>query len=697
MAYNTGNPIGSTDARDLSDNAQDFDQAVNGPSSTWVDRLGNTRTSLRGQVGYTGTGTGGAIQSYTSGLVLSGYNVIILYSGEFYRPSASATLPYTTTATLPDVDSNLVSIGDANLRQDLADSASGSGASLVSMEGGPTVEDAVLDRVIRVTSIAAMEAYSAPVGYVFSLNAGGRSGVFDVIAGDFSTELAADTLNGIYVGLADNPTATTKVAKRQEPGIVSPLMFGAVGDGIADDTIFVQAALDNSLAIDGQNKSYRLTGQVGFRQNTFYTGKRLSVENATFVLDYSAYPVFTSASSIGNESSDLNLYSGNITFNACTFTQLSQSTALNLSRMYNVVVTKCTIAGLHLFGEAAFPVGSFAYSQSLYVSKCNVSDCGTVLSGGFVKAPTYYNLNILENFFERNKGHIVDAATSGSPIRIENNVMEDGGIVLELNSCVGVIKNNYFEGNNLGQEEYEGFIPEIKIFESFQNTRANLEISGNRFTAREEQANSAQYVPVYCHDSAYGDIWAISFHNNVMATASTRAINERPLIVTKSGRLSNYHTNNTAIIRVRDDDLFNNRNYFVEGYKYRKALPVNFIPNTITTVRILLRGTGKLAISVSLFSTGSVNTANLNLLVSGNLPQANVQEVSRYESFAGAIAFGTVNMVGEVLEIQVDNKVGSGFNGLVDVTGVGDTGGAEFSFHAVRDEQDLTFITFVTP
>jgi len=85
----------------------------------------------------------------------------------------------------------------------------------------------VLDRVIRVTSIAAMEAYSAPVGDVFSLNAGGRSGTFDVVAGDFSAELAADTLNGIYIGLADDPTATTKVAKRSMVGVVTPMAFGA--------------------------------------------------------------------------------------------------------------------------------------------------------------------------------------------------------------------------------------------------------------------------------------------------------------------------------------------------------------------------------------------------------------------------------------------------------------------------------------
>jgi len=131
----------------------------------------------------------------------------------------------------------------------LASENAGEGASLVSMEGGPTVESAVttnsndiLDRVIRVTSIAAMEAYFAPVGYVFSLNAGGRSGTFDVLAGNFSTELAADTLNGIYVGLADNAAATTKVARRRIEGPLSIKWFGA-SVAVADNSASILATL----------------------------------------------------------------------------------------------------------------------------------------------------------------------------------------------------------------------------------------------------------------------------------------------------------------------------------------------------------------------------------------------------------------------------------------------------------------------
>ena len=111
----------------------------------------------------------------------------------------------------------------------------------VNWEAAPTRAE-LEGRVIRVTSISAMEAYSAPVGYVFSLNAGGRSGVFDVIAGDFSAELAADTQNGIYVGLSDNATATTKVTKRRYAGNIKLEWFGANYDGTTNDLTVVQAA-----------------------------------------------------------------------------------------------------------------------------------------------------------------------------------------------------------------------------------------------------------------------------------------------------------------------------------------------------------------------------------------------------------------------------------------------------------------------
>ena len=81
----------------------------------------------------------------------------------------------------------------------------------------------VEDRVIRVTSIAAMEAYSAPAGYVFSLNSGKRSGDFDVIAG---AAPVTDTLNGIYIALANG-----NHAKRRYFGKAYAKWFGISNDG----------------------------------------------------------------------------------------------------------------------------------------------------------------------------------------------------------------------------------------------------------------------------------------------------------------------------------------------------------------------------------------------------------------------------------------------------------------------------------
>lgn len=46
--YNTGNPIGSKDPRDLYDNAENLDQAINSSLSSFIDRLGVNRETLYG-------------------------------------------------------------------------------------------------------------------------------------------------------------------------------------------------------------------------------------------------------------------------------------------------------------------------------------------------------------------------------------------------------------------------------------------------------------------------------------------------------------------------------------------------------------------------------------------------------------------------------------------------------------------------
>lgn len=151
--YNTGNPVGSADPRDLHDNAQVFDEQINNVSSPTVnDRFGRARVTLANQLGYNFK------RDYSAGITLNNYNDYIRYDGEFYGPSASATLPYTTTATLPDADSNLVGRGDAVLRQELSGSpADGLGAAMVN------------GSVIRVSSVAEnLEGATASGGAQYS-------------------------------------------------------------------------------------------------------------------------------------------------------------------------------------------------------------------------------------------------------------------------------------------------------------------------------------------------------------------------------------------------------------------------------------------------------------------------------------------------------------------------------------------------
>ncbi len=64
MAYDTGNPIGSTDARDLSDNAQNLDDAVNSTAMSWVDRLGVTRPTWAGLVAAAGDPVDGLLEFF---------------------------------------------------------------------------------------------------------------------------------------------------------------------------------------------------------------------------------------------------------------------------------------------------------------------------------------------------------------------------------------------------------------------------------------------------------------------------------------------------------------------------------------------------------------------------------------------------------------------------------------------------------
>lgn len=130
--YKTGNPIGSTSPKDLYDNAENLDLAVNDTvKASWIDRLGRPRRTLNGallavdatvananaqienvtrnantQIVTTANNANAIIASlgyqvpveYEEGIELTLANQTVSYDGDTYAPIASA-LPFTTSGT----------------------------------------------------------------------------------------------------------------------------------------------------------------------------------------------------------------------------------------------------------------------------------------------------------------------------------------------------------------------------------------------------------------------------------------------------------------------------------------------------------------------------------------------------------------------------------------------------------------------
>lgn len=121
MAFNTGNPIGSTDARDLSDNAENFDTALGTTAATWVDRFGVTRDSFEGRLA---KGSFYRVGTFAAGYTLTNMRQTLEYSGVEY--SWAGSFPKVVSAGATPATSGGIGAGawvDRNsdaLRTDLA-------------------------------------------------------------------------------------------------------------------------------------------------------------------------------------------------------------------------------------------------------------------------------------------------------------------------------------------------------------------------------------------------------------------------------------------------------------------------------------------------------------------------------------------------------------------------------------------------
>lgn len=158
--YNTGNPVGSTAPKDLSDNAQVFDRISVGTDPWVTSRLGQKLWSLSGMNYEFNNAQEGReaqfqdflaasgfvwIGDYGAGLTFTSRSQYMVRDGNAYRLAASTTVPYTVTGNWAlEQDKFTLVNSDQVLRQDLAEST---GAGLVGAEapdGTPVTVQALL-------------------------------------------------------------------------------------------------------------------------------------------------------------------------------------------------------------------------------------------------------------------------------------------------------------------------------------------------------------------------------------------------------------------------------------------------------------------------------------------------------------------------------------------------------------------------
>jgi hypothetical protein len=135
--YFTGNPVGSTDPRDLYDNMENLDLLLLGSNHSYPDRLGVPRRSWQGILQQVtdyliAQGYESVYLVYGAGVVVERQTQLVQRGGELYRVMNAADVPLTLSGDWATDAPKLQAVGDAALRQLLA---SPDGAERVGYKG----------------------------------------------------------------------------------------------------------------------------------------------------------------------------------------------------------------------------------------------------------------------------------------------------------------------------------------------------------------------------------------------------------------------------------------------------------------------------------------------------------------------------------------------------------------------------------
>lgn len=226
--------------------------------------------------------------------------------------------------------------------------------------------------------------------------------------------MSADSQDVRYVPAGTGAQTTTVQAKLRET--VSVKDFGAVGDGVTDDTAAIQAAIDAVNAAGG--------GSIFIPHATYILNARLYVKaNVTLQGENKSFLKCTNASSGG----DIGLHGDNVELNDLKI-QIAGSQCLFLSAaVSNITIENCWL----------YDTGHTGIMFQANAAGCsNINIINNIISGG-----TY--------------GVLFNSSLSGSGAQITGNMMYDNKCI-ELNTTGGAWTDTIISGNILDSSGSNG-------------------------------------------------------------------------------------------------------------------------------------------------------------------------------------------------------------------------------------------------
>ncbi|MGR9413179.1 hypothetical protein [Rhizobium leguminosarum] len=193
--------------------------------------------------------TDGTVNAGTNWIVTSS-NPVVIGTSSISFVSIAAPVNSVSTAAIQDGAVTTPKIADGAVTTvKIADDA---------VTAAKIAPGTIIQTVLTRTVLKALDTTKATTAY---LKEAGREGVFKWTTGNFSSQITADTAEGIYIK-ANAIASSAGAWVRAYVGAADMRWYGAVGDGTTDDTTAVAAAFAAGVVLSGAKKTYAVSGDV---------------------------------------------------------------------------------------------------------------------------------------------------------------------------------------------------------------------------------------------------------------------------------------------------------------------------------------------------------------------------------------------------------------------------------------------------